>query len=155
LITSFGKTNHWLRKLSRELYAPPIAMFIRRLYQSTTLFEIEASGRKAAYGYDDLYRLTTETITSDATAANNGQISYGYDAVGNRLTRTSSISAIPTTTNSYDANDRLTTDTYDINNIAILLLFLNRQQNRFALAHDFERNIFLLFGKSRQKQRRI
>jgi RHS repeat-associated protein len=36
-----------------------------------------------------------------------------YDAVGNRLQLTSTLSAVPTGSSSFDANDRLTTDTYD------------------------------------------
>ena len=59
----------------------------------------ELSGRKATYAYDDLYRLTSETITSDPVAANNGSIGYGYDAVGNRLSRTSTLAS-----DQYDAN---------------------------------------------------
>jgi RHS repeat-associated protein len=37
------------------------------------------------------------------------------DAVGNRLQMTSTLSAVPAGTFSYDNNDRLTTDTYDVN----------------------------------------
>jgi YD repeat-containing protein len=39
--------------------------------------------------YDNLYRLTQEQIASDPVSANNGTIGYSYDAVGNRLSRTS------------------------------------------------------------------
>jgi YD repeat-containing protein len=43
----------------------------------------ELSGRNVAYGYDALYRLTSETVTADPHNHNvtNG---YTYDAVGNR-----------------------------------------------------------------------
>ncbi len=37
------------------------------------------SGRTVNYVYDDLYRLTSETI---ANSANNGQVTYQYDPVG-------------------------------------------------------------------------
>jgi YD repeat-containing protein len=37
------------------------------------------------------------------------------DDVGNRLTRTSTLPGVENQTLSYDANDRLTTDTYDPN----------------------------------------
>ena len=73
----------------------------------------EANGRSVTYGYDALYRLTSETIINDPVAAGNGSVSYEYDAVSNRLTRTSTVAAVPTTTNSVDANDRLTSDSYD------------------------------------------
>jgi YD repeat-containing protein len=75
----------------------------------------EANGRKVNYTYDDLYRLKSETIADDPVTANNGVIGYDYDAVGNRLTRSSSIAAVPSTTSAYDANDRLASDTYDAN----------------------------------------
>jgi len=75
----------------------------------------EQSGRRVNYSYDDLYRLTNETITADAVTTNNGSIGYSYDAVGNRLSRSSSIAAVPSTTHAFDANDRLTTDSYDSN----------------------------------------
>ena len=70
----------------------------------------ELGGRTVGYTYDSLYRLTGETI-SGATV--NGAIGYQYDAVGNRLQRTSTVAPVPAATYSYDANDRLTSDTYD------------------------------------------
>jgi len=45
----------------------------------------------------------------------NGAIGYQYDPVGNRLQRTSTVAPVPAATYSYDANDRLSTDTYDQN----------------------------------------
>jgi len=75
----------------------------------------EADGRALNYTYDALYRLTGEAISGDTIAANNGAINYTYDAAGNRLTRTSAVGVIPTTTSTYDANDRLAADAYDPN----------------------------------------
>jgi RHS repeat-associated protein len=66
-----------------------------------------------SYTFDALYRLTNETITG--APSQNGSITYSYDAVGNRLSRTSSVTAVPSTTSSYDNNDRLTSDAYDDN----------------------------------------
>ena len=74
----------------------------------------ELSGRKVSYTYDDLYRLSGETIATDSHGL-NGLVSYVYDAVGNRLSRTSSLPVISTVNATYDANDRLTGDTYDAN----------------------------------------
>jgi RHS repeat-associated protein len=74
----------------------------------------EQSGRAMTYTYDSLYRLTSETISGSGAGA-NGSISYGYDAVGNRLTRTSNLPAVASTTNIYDSNDRVTSDSYDNN----------------------------------------
>ena len=79
----------------------------------------ELSGRRVVYDYDDLYRLTTETIAGDAVAANKGSIGYAYDPVGNRLSRTSTLAALPSTASSFDANDRLTTYQYDSNGSTI------------------------------------
>jgi len=47
---------------------------------------------------------------------NNDQVNYTLDNVGNRLQRTSTLPAIvPTGLLSYDANDRVSTDSYDAN----------------------------------------
>jgi RHS repeat-associated protein len=77
----------------------------------------ELNGRSVGYGYDDLYRLTSETIAG--AAFQNGAITYGYDAVGNRTAMTSTVPNVvaPGLLN-YDANDRLTSDAaeqYDAN----------------------------------------
>lgn len=74
----------------------------------------ELSGRTVNYTYDDLYRLTNETIAND-TYGINGTVHYGYDPVGNRLSRASSVAGVPSQTSTYDANDRLTADTFDAN----------------------------------------
>jgi RHS repeat-associated protein len=72
----------------------------------------ELSGRSVAYGYDSLYRLTSEAVTSDPHN-NNGTISYTYDAVGNRKTLNSTLPPAGGMTYTYDADDRLGADTYD------------------------------------------
>jgi RHS repeat-associated protein len=75
----------------------------------------ELSGRAVSYGYDNDYHLRSETITGDP-GSNNGAANYTYDFVGNRLTLTSTIpSLLGSISYSYDANDRLSTDTYDNN----------------------------------------
>ena len=55
--------------------------------------------------YDHLYRLTEET-KKDTGGANLYHLLYGYDAVGNRTSRTLGST---TTTYGYDNNDKLTT----------------------------------------------
>lgn len=60
-------------------------------------------------------RFTTETIASDLNSANNGALNYSLDGVGNRLARTSTLAAISSTTSTYNANDRLNSDSYDAN----------------------------------------
>ena len=74
----------------------------------------ELSGRTVNYTYDDLYRLTSETITNDPHGV-NGSVGYSYDPVGNRLNRTSSIARFRRRLQAYDANDRLSGDGYDNN----------------------------------------
>jgi len=71
----------------------------------------EVGGRQVSYTYDALYRLTGKTIAGGAV---NGTIGYTYDAVGNRLTRSSTVAPVPASY-TYDANDRLQPDTYDSN----------------------------------------
>ena len=44
-----------------------------------------------------------------------GQATYTYDAVGNRLTRASTVPGLSAQSFGYDVNDRLTSDTYDAN----------------------------------------
>ena len=73
----------------------------------------EAGGRTIAWTYDTLYRLTGETISGAASA--NGAVGYTYDAAGNRLSRTSTLSGVPATTSTYDANDRTDADTWNAN----------------------------------------
>lgn len=76
---------------------------------------LELNSRNVAYGYDNDYRLTSEAITGDP-AGNNGTVTYNtYDNVGNRTQTTSTLSAVPGGSFSYDANDRLSIDAYDAN----------------------------------------
>jgi RHS repeat-associated protein len=72
----------------------------------------ELSGRTVNYGYDSIYRLTSETIAGDPSNV-NGAASYVYDAVGNRTQKTSTIPGFPGGLTNYNANDQLSTDTYD------------------------------------------
>src|SRR6185312_13097834 len=85
------------------------------------------------YGYDDLYRLTSETIAG--ATSQNGTIGYSYDAVGNRKQITSTVNAIPSSgTLFYDANDRTSTDTYDNNGNTVA-------QAGIANVYDFENHL--------------
>ena len=77
----------------------------------------ELSGRTVNYGYDDLYRLTSENVVcGTAPGCASGNVSYQYDSVGNRLQRNSTLPAIIATgLLNYDFNDRTATDPYDAN----------------------------------------
>jgi RHS repeat-associated protein len=89
-----------------------------------------AAGRHVAYDYDAVSRLASETVTGDASGANGG-VTYSLDPAGNRLSRTSTLAAIPTTTYTYDANDQLATDDYDLNGNT-------SASDGHAYAYDFE-----------------
>ena len=64
------------------------------------------------WSYDGIYRLTNETI-SLAPSRNNGSVSYGLDPVGNRQSENSSLSGVPSGSWSYNADDELSSETYD------------------------------------------
>jgi len=72
----------------------------------------ELSGRTVNYGYDSLYRLTTETVTADPSN-HNFTNAFTYDAVGNR--RQWLVNGAVSNVYTYDADDRLGSDTYDAN----------------------------------------
>jgi RHS repeat-associated protein len=92
----------------------PIASYAYTLGAAGNRLSVaELSGRTVTYGYDDLYRLTSETVSSDPRG-NNGQVTYTFDNVGNRLQRNSTLPAVPATgLLNYDANDRTAADPYD------------------------------------------
>ncbi|MEG4506100.1 putative Ig domain-containing protein [Microcoleus sp. F6_B4] len=75
----------------------------------------ELNGRKVEYEYDELYRVTQETITDPV--AGNRTVSYTYDSVGNRLSRNDSVGGV--TTYVYDSNDRLKTEVLKQNNVVV------------------------------------
>ena len=72
----------------------------------------ELSGRTVNWSYDGIYRLTNETI-SLAPSKNNGSVSYGLDPVGNRQSENSSLSGLPSGSWSFNADDELSSETYD------------------------------------------
>jgi RHS repeat-associated protein len=75
---------------------------------------VELTGRALNWTYDGIYRLTNETIAS-APSGKNGAVSYSLDPVGNRLSDSSSISGIGSSSETFDADDRLSAETYDGN----------------------------------------
>jgi RHS repeat-associated protein len=72
------------------------------------------SGRTTSWSYDGIYRLTNEAIANDPNSK-NGAVSYALDPVGNRLTQNATVTGILSGTFGFDANDRLSTETYDSN----------------------------------------
>ena len=99
----------------------------------------ELSGRSVTYGYDNDYRLMSETIAADP-GGNNGAENYTYDAVGNRLTLSSTIPSLGGgMTYAYDTNDRLTSDTYDNDGNTIV-------SGGTTNTYDFENRMLTLGG---------
>jgi RHS repeat-associated protein len=93
----------------------------------------EPGGRALSWTYDGIYRLTQETI-SGAAGSQNGTVGYGLDPVGNRLSQNSTLSGISTGSATFDANDRLSTETYDNNGNTTV-------SGARAFAYDFENRV--------------
>lgn len=109
---TYNKLNR-LTDLTVNAGATPIASYSYTLGPSGNRTKVvELGGRTVDYTYDELYQLTSETITGGTV---NGTIGYVYDPVGNRKTRTSTVAPVPPQSFTYDANDRLDSDTYDAN----------------------------------------
>ena len=70
---------------------------------------LPTGNRAVDYTYDDLYRLTEEQVTDPVHG--NSTTSFTYDATGNRLTQTVDDGTVITTTYTYDANDRIQSET--------------------------------------------
>ena len=118
--------------LGRASPGTPIASYSYTLGPAGNRLSVqELSGRTVQYGYDDLYRLTSETIAGSATQ--NGTVSYQYDAVGNRKQLNSTLPAVPTGLLNYDANDRIATQVYDNNG--------NTVNNGIQNVYDFENRL--------------
>jgi RHS repeat-associated protein len=101
-----------------ELTTPPVADYKYTLgLTGNRTGAAEQGGRTLQWGYDNIYRLTGETITGDPSnnGGNNGSASYGLDPVGNRTTASSTLSGIDPIAGSYNANDQLSTESYDAN----------------------------------------
>jgi YD repeat-containing protein len=54
----------------------------------------ESTGRTATYAHDGVYRLTSETVAGVADPGQVGIVGYTLDKVGNRLSRSSSVSSV-------------------------------------------------------------
>ena len=107
--------------------------------------QVIEGARTTTYGYDALYRLTSEAIAGDSHG-NNGTITYTLDKVGNRLSRTSNVSALSSQTGlTYNARDELSTDTYDANGNTMQGLLAPSLQapGSFADTYDFENRLIV------------
>jgi RHS repeat-associated protein len=85
--------------------APPFESFVYTLNPSgKRLSVVEIDGRKTNWTYDDDYRLIRETVTSGGGTILS-DVSFTYDAVGNRTSLSSNGATI---TYNYNATDQLT-----------------------------------------------
>ncbi|MGB7759642.1 MAG: hypothetical protein WBL61_07435 [Bryobacteraceae bacterium] len=100
----------------------------------------ESSGRVVNWSYDNIYRLTNETISLDPHSV-NGSVGYGLDPVGNRQQQTSSIPGIGTGNFTYDPDDRLNTETYDANGNTLT-------SGGKTFAYDFENRLKSMNAKA-------
>jgi RHS repeat-associated protein len=74
----------------------------------------ESNGRTINWTYDGIYRLTNEAIVDDPGHV-NGSVAYNLDPVGNRLSDSSSLAGISSGSFGYNADDEVSTETYDNN----------------------------------------
>jgi RHS repeat-associated protein len=74
----------------------------------------EQSGRSVTWNFDGIYRLTSETISSDPSNE-NGSVAYGLDPVGNRLSANSTLSGVNSGSFSFNGDDLMGGESYDAN----------------------------------------
>ena len=101
-----------------ELATPPVADYKYTLgLTGNRAKATEQSGRTLQWSYDNIYRLTGETIASDPAnnGGNNGNTTYQLDPVGNRTGATSTFSSLMPGYGSYNPNDQLSSESYDAN----------------------------------------
>ena len=98
----------------------------------------ELNGRTANWTYDGIYRLNNETI-SLAPSGKNGTVSYGLDPVGNRLSDTSSLAGVPSGSWNFNADDELSSETYDQNGNVL-------STGGKTFAYDFENHLMSMGG---------
>ncbi|MEJ6950101.1 putative Ig domain-containing protein [Natronospora cellulosivora (SeqCode)] len=122
----------------------------------------ENNGRVVEYTYDDLYRLTEENIYHPVEG--NNSITYTYDAVGNRLSKTEHGISIEYT---YDDNNRLISEgdtiyIYDDNGNTIGKLnadgnitYSYDYQNRLVEVNAADSNIEYQYNTSGMRTKKI
>jgi len=101
-----------------ELSTPPVADYKYTLgLTGNRTNATEQSGRALQWSYDNIYRLTGETIAGDPAnnGGDNGSATYTLDPVGNRTSAASTLSGIDPIAGSYNPNDQLSSETYDAN----------------------------------------
>jgi RHS repeat-associated protein len=103
-----------------ELSTPPVADYKYTLgatgNRTNATEQIQQSSRTIQWSYDNIYRLTQETIDdSNNNNGDNGYASYTLDPVGNRTGATSTFSSLSPGFGTYNANDEVSSESYDAN----------------------------------------
>ena len=101
----------------------------------------EGNGRALQWNYDGIYRLTNETISHDP-ANNNGSATYGLDPVGNRLSLNSSLPGIASGSFSYNADDEISSETYDADGNVIAA-------GGYVMTYDAENHLISQIGNGK------
>jgi RHS repeat-associated protein len=73
---------------------------------------VNGTSRTFSWSYDNLYRLTNETISGGSPT---GTLGYGYDDVANRTSRTGTIGSLTASNNTFDVNDWISGLVFDAN----------------------------------------
>jgi YD repeat-containing protein len=98
------RVSAWNLKGSARLRLPPFQRASDTLDNGGHRTSVtEKSGRTVNYSYDNLYRLTNETVASDPNGMNSS-IAYAYDPVGNRTQQTSLLPGMTSGGFGYDAH---------------------------------------------------
>lgn len=102
----------------------------------------EYGGRNISHVFDKRYLLKSETITGDINGQ-NGATGYTHDKVGNRLTRTSSVSAVFNQNHAYTVNDHLSGDNVDANGntLASPITHLADHSGSYTDVYDFRNKL--------------
>jgi len=89
-----------------ELSTPPVADYKYTLgLTGIRTKAVEQGGRTVQWGYDNIYRLNNEAVTSDPNSV-DGSVAYTLDPVGNRNSDTSSLSGVTPETRNPKPGDR-------------------------------------------------
>jgi RHS repeat-associated protein len=145
-------TLNRLRTLSvSNLQSQILHSYTYRLRASGHRRQVLEGGKTTTYDYDELYRLTGETVTG-GLAGTNGAVSYTLDKVGNRSSRLSFVPSVSSVVNQiHDARDRLTdidgrSVGYDLNGNTTsgsLHDLLPSATGTFTDVYDFENRLIL------------
>lgn len=141
---SYDSLNR-LRTLGVAGATEAVHSYTYKLKRSGQRQQVVEGPKTTTYTYDELSRLTAETIAGGPIAG-NGSVSYGLDKVGNRLARTSELAGISTQpARSYNARDWLMGETVSPNGSTIQSPDLAAYSPQLAGTdvYDFEERLIL------------